>query len=92
MVPEILPISIPCFFATATYKASKIAAVELMVIEVETLSKGISSKRISISFNESMATPTLPTSPSAKGSSESYPIWVGKSNATDNPVVPLSNK
>ncbi len=41
---------------------------------------------------ESMATPTLPTSPSARGWSESYPIWVGRSNAHDSPVWPASNR
>ena len=33
-------------------------------------------------------TPTLPTSPCAMGASGSYPIWVGRSNATDRPVWP----
>ena len=35
---------------------------------------------------ESIATPALPTSPSDRGESESIPICVGRSNATDNPV------
>ena len=39
---------------------------------------------------ESIATPTLPTSPCAIGASESYPICVGRSKATDRPVVPAS--
>ena len=43
-----------------------------------------------MSSMESMATPTLPTSPWASGASESYPIWVGRSKATDRPVVPAS--
>ena len=37
---------------------------------------------------ESIATPTLPTSPWAMGSSLSYPIWVGRSKATLSPPVP----
>ncbi len=37
---------------------------------------------------ESMATPTLPTSPSARGWSESKPICVGRSKAHDRPVWP----
>ena len=41
-----------------------------------------------MSSSESIATPTLPTSPAASGASESMPIWVGRSNATDSPVVP----
>ncbi len=39
---------------------------------------------------ESIATPTLPTSPCAISESESWPIWVGRSNATDSPPVPLA--
>lgn len=39
---------------------------------------------------ESIATPTLPTSPEAIGASESWPIWVGRSKATERPVVPLA--
>ena len=39
---------------------------------------------------ESIATPTLPTSPEASGASESIPIWVGRSKATDSPVVPCA--
>ncbi len=35
----------------------------------------------------SIATPHLPTSPALKGSSESRPISVGRSNAVDNPVL-----
>ena len=62
--------------------------MELMVMEVETSSRGIPWKSTSMSSRESMATPTLPTSPSAMGWSESYPIWVGRSKATESPVVP----
>ena len=55
----------PCCLATATYSASRMAAVELMVIEVETRSSGMPSKSVCMSSSESMATPTLPTSPCA---------------------------
>ena len=61
----------PCFSATAMYMARRMAAGALMVMEVLTLSRGIPSKRISMSSSESMATPTLPTSPWARGWSES---------------------
>ena len=47
------------------------AAVALIVIEVETRSSGMASKSVSMSSRLSIATPTLPTSPSACGSSES---------------------
>ena len=62
-----------------------------MVIEVETSPSGMPANRRSMSATESTATPTLPTSPAARGSSESMPIWVGRSNATDNPVCPASS-
>jgi hypothetical protein len=47
------------------------AAGELMVIEVETRSSGMPSRRISMSANELTATPHVPNSPSASGSSVS---------------------
>ena len=47
------------------------APVALMVMEVVTLSIGRSAMRSRMSASESMATPTLPTSPSARGWSES---------------------
>jgi hypothetical protein len=43
----------------------------LIVIEVETESSGIPSSRMRMSSIESIATPTLPTSPRAIGASES---------------------
>ena len=46
-------------------------AVALMVIDVDTLSSGMPSKSAAMSSIESMATPTLPTSPAASGWSES---------------------
>ncbi len=49
-------------------------------------SSGMPSMRISMSASESIATPTRPTSPAALGSSESKPICVGRSSATENPV------
>ena len=58
-------------------------AIALML--VETLSSGIFRNKISMSSSEEIDTPTLPTSPEAIESSESYPIWVGKSKATDSP-------
>jgi len=43
----------------------------LIVIDVETSPSGIPARRISMSAIESIATPVRPTSPSARGSSES---------------------
>ena len=65
------------------------AAVELMVMDVETRASGMPSNSVSMSSSEQMATPTLPTSPRARGWSESSPICVGRSNATESPVWPL---
>ena len=45
-----------------------------------------------MSSRESIATPTRPTSPTAIDASESYPIWVGRSKATDRPVCPCSSR
>jgi hypothetical protein len=43
----------------------------LIVIDVDTLSSGMPSNRVRMSSIESIATPTLPTSPWAMGESES---------------------
>jgi hypothetical protein len=43
----------------------------LIVIDVETSPSGIESNRSSMSASESIATPVRPTSPAARGSSES---------------------
>ena len=45
-----------------------------------------------MSAAESMATPQCPTSPSERGSSESRPISVGMSNATDRPPPPAAQQ
>jgi hypothetical protein len=68
------------------------AAVALIVIEVDTLPSGMPSKRSSMSSSVAMETPTLPASPSAIGASGSWPICVGRSNATDKPVCPWSSR
>ena len=61
-----------------------------MVIDVDTWSSGRPSKSTRMSASESIATPTLPTSPWARWWSESYPICVGRSKATESPVVPAA--
>ena len=90
IVPVSADAGTPCSSATSWYSRSSRAAGALIVIEVETSPSGIPRSRIRMSSTESMATPTLPTSPWASGASESYPIWVGRSKATDRPVVPAS--
>src|SRR4030043_859963 len=57
IVPPISLLLTPCFSATTIYIASKIEAGGLMVMEVVTLSRGIPSKKISISFIVFVATP-----------------------------------
>jgi hypothetical protein len=57
----------PCSSATATYRARSVAAVALIVIDVETSASGMPSNSTRMSSIESMATPTRPTSPRAIG-------------------------
>ena len=71
IVPRIWSAGTPCFSATATYMASRIAAVPLIVNDVDTLPSGMPSKIASMSASVSIATPTRPTSSSTSGSSES---------------------
>ena len=47
------------------------AAVALMVIEVEMSARGSPSRRVSMSASEAIGTPTRPTSPPAGAASES---------------------
>ncbi len=84
--------STPCSSPTSWYRSSRTAAGALIVIDVDTWSSGMSSNRRRMSARESIATPTLPTSPAAIGWSESYPIWVGRSKATDRPVWPWRSR
>ena len=82
----------PCFSATATYIASSIAAGELMVIDVLTLSSGMPANRISMSSRDVTATPHFPTSPRDSGWSGSRPMSVGRSKATDRPWEPWPSR
>ena len=70
-VPDNLDSGTPWRRATAAYSASRMMAVALMVIDVETRSRGMPSNSTAMSSIESMATPTRPTSPAASGASES---------------------
>ncbi len=71
IVPERASMETPRFSPTHMYIARRTLAGASIVIEVETLSSGIWSKRISMSLRLSIATPTFPHSPWAMGSSES---------------------
>jgi hypothetical protein len=74
IVPLIVARSIPRSSATTTYIASSVAAVALIVIDVDTWSSGMPSSSKCMSSTLSIATPARPTSPSARGESESRPI------------------
>src|SRR3990170_2875081 len=78
--------------ATAAYRARRIGAVALIVIDVLTLSRGRSRNRVRMSSSVLTATPTFPTSPWARGTSESRPIWVGRSKATLRPSFPWERR
>jgi hypothetical protein len=71
VVPPMRASATPCFFATATYIARRIAAVALIVIEVVTLSSGIPANSCPRSSRHEIETPTFPTSPATCGSSAS---------------------
>ncbi len=72
---------------------SRIAAVALMVMEVLTLSSGISvEQRSPYRARESTATPTLPTSPAPAGRRSRSRSGSGRSKATDKPVCPCASK
>src|SRR2546422_3757207 len=76
----------------ATYRASRIAAVALIVMLVLTRSRGRPSRSVCISSRVEIATPTRPTSPRTIGTSLSSPIWVGRSNATLSPSLPWAKR
>ena len=65
VVPEIFFQLAPDFSAATRYIAQIMAAGELIVIDVVTCSSGRPRSRISMSARDEMATPHLPTSPSA---------------------------
>src|SRR5437588_3386437 len=83
---------IPCDSATAMYSARRMGAVALIVMLVLTRSSGRPAKRTPISSRVEIATPTRPTSPRASGASLSYPICVGRSNATPSPSLPCARR
>ncbi len=91
-VPPRVANGTPCFSATARYMHSRIAAGELMVIDVVISLSGMPSNSVSMSASESIATPQWPISPRLVGASESWPISVGMSNATERPVWPLASR
>ena len=91
-VPPSLARGIPLFSAVTMYCASAIAAGPLIVIEVVIEPRSIPSNSVSMSRIESIATPHRPTSPRACGLSESKPIKVGISKATESPICPCESR
>ncbi len=71
IVPASREGSAPFSSATSWYISSRVAAGALMVIDVEISPSGSPPIRVRMSSMESIATPTLPTSPCAIASSES---------------------
>ena len=71
VVPLIRSRGTPCASAAATYRASRMGAVALMVIEVLTSPSGRPSTSTPMSTRLEIGTPTRPTSPSASRASES---------------------
>ena len=67
MVPPSLSHDTPCLSASARYMASATDAVQLIVIDVVTRSSGMSRKSTSKSASVEIDTPSLPTSPRARG-------------------------
>ena len=63
IVPRSEVQGIPSLRARERTIASRMAAVLLIVIEIETRSNGILLRRVSMSRNELIETPTFPTSP-----------------------------
>ena len=89
-VPLSTPGSTPWRSAATRYMQKTGTAGPEIVIEVVTSPSGMSWNSTSMSAAESIATPQWPTSPSERGSSESRPIRVGMSKATDSPPPPLA--
>ena len=89
-VPFRVPRSTPCRSAATRYMQNTGTAGPLMVIDVVTSPSGMSPNSTSMSTALSMATPQWPTSPSERGSSESRPIRVGMSKATESPPPPAA--
>ncbi len=69
-----------------------IAAGALIVIDTLTSPRSMPANRSRMSSSVSTATPSRPTSPSERWSSESWPIRDGMSNAVESPVCPCSSR
>src|SRR5262249_31386096 len=91
-VPETRGHGTPCCSAAAQYIAQRIDAGEVMGIENLPSPRGIPRDSGSKTAGDEIATPHFPTSPTDVGWSESKPIRVGKSNATESPDCPCDRR
>src|SRR2546425_3777801 len=88
IVPRSLVHGTPRPSAITRYIAQMTDAGLLIVIDVLTPPTSIPLNRIRMSSRDDTATPHVPNSPFASGSSVSYPYRVGISKATLRPVSP----
>src|SRR5256885_101542 len=88
LAPNVSRISRAQMRRAARYFAQMMDAGLLIVIDVLTPPTSIPLKRIRMSSRDDTATPHVPNSPFASGSSVSYPYRVGISKATLRPVSP----
>src|SRR2546422_1382687 len=88
MLPRSFDGAIPRSSAATRYIAQITEAGLLIVIDVLTSPTSIPRKRRRMSSRDDTATPHVPNSPFASGSSVSYPYRVGMSKATLRPVSP----
>jgi hypothetical protein len=88
IVPLSFFASKPRSSATTRYIAKRIHAEGLIVIETLIFSRSMPAYRSCMSSTLSTATPSRPTSPSLRTSSESYPMSVGMSKSVEMPVWP----
>ena len=78
----------PCRSALTSIMQNTGTAGPEIVIDVVTSPSGMPPNSTSMSAAVSTATPQCPTSPRLCGSSESRPISVGMSKATESPPPP----
>jgi hypothetical protein len=92
IVPRSFAAATPCSSATATYSARSVAAVALIVIDVDTSSSGMPSNRTAHVL-ERVDRDADPADLAARHRVIAVaPICVGRSNATDRPLPPWASR
>ena len=92
IVPPSFSREMPFFSATARYIANRMAAGELMVIEVVIWPRSMPSKSTSMSAQGVDGDAAAADLARACSSSESRPIRVGMSKATESPSWPFASR